>query len=141
LGGCGLDSSCSGYEPVTGSCELGNEYSGSIKGGKFLQLVERLLASQRGLRSMELLIIYTQLFSWPNAYMTWSVTETELTILYRLFKKFLYSIKENFYFHLHLKRAAYCVVAPCSQVEVYRSFRGAPLKRQHTSTRLHSATT
>jgi hypothetical protein len=33
---CGLDSSDSGQGPVAGSCEHGNEPSGSIKGGKFL---------------------------------------------------------------------------------------------------------
>jgi len=32
----GLNASGSGYGPVTGSCELGNEASGSIKGGEFL---------------------------------------------------------------------------------------------------------
>jgi hypothetical protein len=35
-GGCGLDSSGSGYGPVVGSCEHGNEPLGSIKGGEFL---------------------------------------------------------------------------------------------------------
>jgi hypothetical protein len=34
--GCGLVSPASGYGPVVGSCELGNEPSGSIKGGEFL---------------------------------------------------------------------------------------------------------
>jgi hypothetical protein len=33
---CGLDSSGSGYGPVAGSCEHGNEHSGSTKGGYFL---------------------------------------------------------------------------------------------------------
>jgi hypothetical protein len=32
---CGLDSSGSGEGPVAGSCEHGNEPSGSIKGGEF----------------------------------------------------------------------------------------------------------
>jgi hypothetical protein len=36
LGTCGLDSSGSGYGPVAGCCENGNEPSGSIKGGEFL---------------------------------------------------------------------------------------------------------
>jgi hypothetical protein len=36
VGSCGPSSSGSGYEPVAGSCEHGNEPSGSIKGGKFL---------------------------------------------------------------------------------------------------------
>jgi hypothetical protein len=31
-----LDSSGSGYGPHAGSCEHGNESSGSIKGGEFL---------------------------------------------------------------------------------------------------------
>jgi hypothetical protein len=33
---CGLGSSGSGYGPVTGSCEHGNEPSGSITDGKIL---------------------------------------------------------------------------------------------------------
>jgi len=33
---CGLDSSCSGYEPVVCCCELGNEYPVSIKDWVFL---------------------------------------------------------------------------------------------------------
>jgi hypothetical protein len=33
---CGLDSSDSGYGQVTDCCEHGNEPSGSIKGGEFL---------------------------------------------------------------------------------------------------------
>jgi hypothetical protein len=33
---CGLDWSGSGQEPVAGSCEHGNEPSGSEKGGEFL---------------------------------------------------------------------------------------------------------
>jgi hypothetical protein len=37
MGRCGLDSSGSGHGPVAGSCEHGNEPSGSIiKGGEFL---------------------------------------------------------------------------------------------------------
>jgi hypothetical protein len=35
-GGLGLDSFGSGQGPVARSCEHGNELSGSIKGGKFL---------------------------------------------------------------------------------------------------------
>jgi hypothetical protein len=33
---CGLDSSGSGYGPVAACCEHGNDTSGSIKGGEFL---------------------------------------------------------------------------------------------------------
>jgi hypothetical protein len=33
---CGLDASSSGQGPVAGSCEHGNERSGSVKGGIFL---------------------------------------------------------------------------------------------------------
>jgi hypothetical protein len=33
---CGLDASGSGWGPVAGCCEHGNEPSGSIKGGEFL---------------------------------------------------------------------------------------------------------
>jgi hypothetical protein len=36
VGRCGLDSSALGWGPVTGCCEQGNEPSGSIKGGEFL---------------------------------------------------------------------------------------------------------
>jgi hypothetical protein len=36
MGGCGLDSSGCGYEPVVDSCEHGNKLSGSIKGEEFL---------------------------------------------------------------------------------------------------------
>jgi hypothetical protein len=35
VGECGLDSTNSGYRPVAGSCEHGNEPSGSIKGEEF----------------------------------------------------------------------------------------------------------
>jgi hypothetical protein len=37
MGRCGLDACDSGYRPVAGSCEHGNELSSSIKGGKFLK--------------------------------------------------------------------------------------------------------
>jgi hypothetical protein len=33
---CGLDSSGSGWRPVAGRCEHGNEPSDSIKGGEFV---------------------------------------------------------------------------------------------------------
>jgi hypothetical protein len=36
VGSGGLDSSGSGQGPVAGPCENGNESSGSIKGGEFL---------------------------------------------------------------------------------------------------------
>jgi hypothetical protein len=36
LGGRGLTYSGSGYGPVAASCQHGNELSGSIKGGEFL---------------------------------------------------------------------------------------------------------
>jgi hypothetical protein len=39
---------------VTGSCEDGNEPSGSIKCGEFLDYLNVLLASEEGLCSMEL---------------------------------------------------------------------------------------
>jgi hypothetical protein len=34
--GCGLDSAVSGLRPIVGCCEHGNEPSGSIKGGVFI---------------------------------------------------------------------------------------------------------
>jgi hypothetical protein len=37
VGGCGLDASASGWEPVAGSCEHGNETSGSVTSGEFLE--------------------------------------------------------------------------------------------------------
>jgi hypothetical protein len=36
VGSCRLDVYGSGQEPVAGTCEHVNEYSGSIKGGEFL---------------------------------------------------------------------------------------------------------
>jgi hypothetical protein len=42
---------------VAGSCEHGNEPSGSIKCGEFLDYLSVLLASQEGPCSMELVII------------------------------------------------------------------------------------
>jgi hypothetical protein len=39
---------------VEGSCEHGNELSGSIKCGEFLDQLSVLLASEEGLCSMEL---------------------------------------------------------------------------------------
>jgi len=36
VGECGLDASGSGWGPVAGSCEHGNEPSGSIEGGEFV---------------------------------------------------------------------------------------------------------
>jgi hypothetical protein len=51
---CGLDSSDSRQGPVAGSCEYGNEPSGSIRGGDFFRVAEWLLASQGGFRSKEL---------------------------------------------------------------------------------------
>jgi hypothetical protein len=35
VGRCGMDASGSGYRPVAGSCEHGNEILGSIRGGEF----------------------------------------------------------------------------------------------------------
>jgi hypothetical protein len=39
---------------VAGSCEQGNEPSGSIEGGEFPTLSHRLLSSQEGLCPMDL---------------------------------------------------------------------------------------
>jgi hypothetical protein len=36
VGGCGLDASSSGWGPMAGSCEHGNEPSSSIKGREIL---------------------------------------------------------------------------------------------------------
>jgi hypothetical protein len=55
---CGLDSAGSGERPVIGSCEHSNKPSGSVKGGEFLDLAERILASQVGLCSMESVSYY-----------------------------------------------------------------------------------
>jgi hypothetical protein len=35
MGKCGLDSTGSGWGPVVGCCEHGNEPSGSVRGGEF----------------------------------------------------------------------------------------------------------
>jgi hypothetical protein len=37
VGSCGLDACGSGYGPVAGSCEHGNDISGSLRGGEFLE--------------------------------------------------------------------------------------------------------
>ena len=50
-----LDWPSSGYGQVAGSCECGNEHSGSKNAG-ISWLAEYLLVSQEGLRSMEILI-------------------------------------------------------------------------------------
>jgi hypothetical protein len=55
VGGCGLDSSCPGYEPVAGFCEHCNETSGSIKGEES-RVAERLLACQVRVCSMQLVV-------------------------------------------------------------------------------------
>jgi hypothetical protein len=44
--------------PTTGSCEHGNEHSSSMKGGEFLDKLAITLASQQGLCSMKLLLLY-----------------------------------------------------------------------------------
>ena len=49
----GLDGVGSGYGQVAGACEYGNERSGSIKCGEFLDYLQNQLASQEGLFSME----------------------------------------------------------------------------------------
>jgi hypothetical protein len=56
FGWSGLNSYGSSEKPVAGSCEYGNEPSGSIKGGKFLDYLSVLQASP-GLCSMELIIM------------------------------------------------------------------------------------
>jgi hypothetical protein len=50
---CGLDGVGSGYGQVAGTCDCGNELSGSIKCGEFLDYLQKQLASQEGLCSME----------------------------------------------------------------------------------------
>jgi hypothetical protein len=61
----GVDWSGSGYRPVVGSYDHSNEPLGSIKGGKFLDQLSILLASQEGLCSMALVIptVYISLLS------------------------------------------------------------------------------
>ena len=49
----GLDGVGSGQGRVTGACEYGNELSGSIKCGEFLDQLQSQLASQEGLCCME----------------------------------------------------------------------------------------
>jgi hypothetical protein len=47
---------------VAGSCEHGNEPSGSIKCGEFLDYLSVLLASQEGLCSMELVSFILKIY-------------------------------------------------------------------------------
>ena len=54
IGKNGLDWSGSGMRQMTDSCESSNKISGSIKRSEFVWLSENLLASQKGLDSMEL---------------------------------------------------------------------------------------
>jgi hypothetical protein len=49
----GLDGAGSGKGKVAGTCEYGNELSGSVKRGEFLDQLQNQLASQEGLCSME----------------------------------------------------------------------------------------
>jgi hypothetical protein len=63
---------------LRGSCEHGNELSGSIKGGVF-SVIEQLLASQEGLRYMELVkglkflsLCFGYLMMYGEAYELWS---------------------------------------------------------------------
>jgi hypothetical protein len=42
MGNCGLDASDSGYRPVAGSYEHGNELTGSIKGGELLDQLHEI---------------------------------------------------------------------------------------------------
>ena len=53
VGGCGLDRAGSGQGQVAGTCECGNESSGSIKCGEFLDIAENRLGFQEGLCCME----------------------------------------------------------------------------------------
>jgi len=43
---------------MSGTCEHGDELSGSIKCGEFLDSLQNQLASQEGLCSMELVSVY-----------------------------------------------------------------------------------
>jgi hypothetical protein len=54
---------------VAGSCEHGDEHSGSIKCGEFLDKLSVLLASQEGIVSMELELDFThipQILLWAK---------------------------------------------------------------------------
>jgi hypothetical protein len=42
VGICGLDSPCTGYGQLAGRCEHGDETSGSIKGGEFIDYLSVL---------------------------------------------------------------------------------------------------
>ena len=55
MGKHGLDCSGSGYGQVAGSCESGNELSGSIKCGGISRLAVDLSASKEGTCFMELI--------------------------------------------------------------------------------------
>ena len=49
----GLDGVGSGYGELESTCEYGNELSGNIKCGEFLDWLQNQLASQEGLCSMQ----------------------------------------------------------------------------------------
>jgi hypothetical protein len=66
--GCGLDSLGSGYGYVAGTCEHGNEPSGSIKCREILDYLSVLLDSQDGLYSMELFHGLTRNVVTPESY-------------------------------------------------------------------------
>jgi hypothetical protein len=53
MGLWGLDGVGSGQGQVAGTCEYGNELSGSVKCGEFLDQLHNQLASQEGLCSVE----------------------------------------------------------------------------------------
>ena len=49
----GLDWAGPGQRQVADACECGNEPSGSVKGGEFLDQLQNQLASQEGLCTLE----------------------------------------------------------------------------------------
>jgi hypothetical protein len=56
MGRCGMDSFGSGYGSVAGSCEHGNEPSAYKTITRIYRVSEKLLVSQEGLRSMQLVM-------------------------------------------------------------------------------------
>ena len=76
--GYGLDGVGSGQGQVAGTCECGNEPSGSIKCGKFLDQLQNQLASEEGFYSMEyskltLNWIFRKWDQWRTEGVVWGV--------------------------------------------------------------------
>jgi hypothetical protein len=66
VGSCEVDASGSGYRPVADSCEHGNEPSGSIKGGNFLEQLSDYQLLKQDSPLVSLLVSYSVNFHTAN---------------------------------------------------------------------------